>query len=260
MEPFLSRSAFVDDARELPGAGSPLAGQTRFNGLVVFANWPRGDMAAVLPADLELAANTVAPARHPMAFIIGEQTRGALTFGGFIMPTGIGYHEIGITVPFVRHGRDRRLHTYIPRMYSSYFPAVWTGNMHYGFGKQMGHMQREGAAVLLRGDDDRPRLRVEVAATGGWVPGDHCRVANFEAMRAIFTMPVVGRRADGRYVCSRFDWGFGEALVREAEVHLVIEALLGPGLTPRHCPVVPGGAFELRGMLWRLSWPAPCPA
>jgi hypothetical protein len=144
-------------------------------------------------------------------------------------------------------------------MYSSFFPAVWNGNTHYGFGKELGHMEREGGAILVHGDDGRPRLRIEVGATGGWVAGPECRLPNFEAMRAIFAMPVLGRRSDGRFVRSRFDWGFDEALVRQAEVRLALETSLGPGLGPRPCPTVPDGAFDVRAMIWRLSWPAPYP-
>jgi hypothetical protein len=259
MEPFLDRSAFAAADPDDRGTDRPLVGRASFNGVVVFANWSREEATAVLAEDLELARNAVAPTRHPLAFIIGEQTRGALTYGPFTIATGIGYHEVGVAVPFVRHRRDAGLHTYIPRMYSSFFPAVWNGNTHYGFGKELGHMERDGGGIVVHGGDGRPRLRLEVEATGGWVAGRDCLLPNFAAMRAIFALPVIGRQADGRYVRSRFHWSFEEASVRPARVKLAIEASLGPGLDPRSCPTVPGGAFDVRAMVWRLSWPAPWP-
>ena len=259
MDTFLGTTAFRGDTGPETSASTlSLAGQARFDGVVVFTNWSRSDVQAVLPPGLELAENMVAPDLHPVVFIVGEQVEGALIFGGFTIPTGIGYHEIGIGVPFVQHGYDPRLHTFIARMYSSYFPAVWNGNAHYGFAKQVARMWREGAAFVAVDEDRRPLLHIEAEPAGDWTPGGGCPLANFEAMRAIFTLPVLGRRADGGYICSRFDWVFGDALVRPAVVRISIDASLGRGLTPRRCAAVPEGAFDLRGMLWRLSWPAPC--
>ncbi len=254
---FLGRDAFGgDDRPETAADTAPLAGQARFNGAVLFFNWSRRDVEAVLPAEVTLAANSLAPALHPVVFIVGEQTEGALIFGGFTIPTGIRYHEVAIAVPFVRHGRDPGLHIYIPRIYSSYFPAVWNGNVHYGFAKRLARIRREAASFVVAGDG-APLLRAEFEPAGDWLPGAHCPLEHFEAMRAVFALPVIGRRGDGRYVGSRFDWRFEDALVRRIGAQVWIEASLGQGLTPRRCPVEPESGFELRGMLWRLSWPVP---
>jgi len=67
-----------------------------------------------------------------------------------------------------------------------------------------------------------------------------------------FTRPTTNRTS------RVYIWAFGDALVRQAEARVRIEATLGQGLTPLHCPVVREGAFELCRMLWRLSWPSPC--
>jgi hypothetical protein len=252
---FLGRDAFGGDAGNEPVAsGAPLAGQARFNGAVLFLNWSRRDVEAVLPADVTLAANSLVPAMHPVVFIVGEQTEGALIFGGFTIPTGIRYEEVAIAVPFVRCGRDPALHIYIPRIYSSYFPAVWNGNVHYGFAKRLARIGSDGAAVVVT-EDGAPLLRAELTPAGDWLSGAHCSLAHFEAMCAVFALPVLGRRGDGRYVRSRFEWGFEDAAVRRIGGHVSIEASLGQGLTPRRCPVDPEGGFEVRGMLWRLTWP-----
>jgi hypothetical protein len=259
MDGFLGADAFGGYvASETSVRRLPAVGQAQFNGVVAFTNWPRGEVEAILPAGLELAANEVAPAWHPVAVICGEQTEGAVIMAGFTVPTGIRYHEFGIGVPFVRHGGDRALHIYIPRMYSSYFPAVWNGNAHYGFAKKLARMVQSGTDLAAFDEDETPLVRAEIEPAGEWLPGARCPLANFERMRAVFAFPVIGRRADGRYVCSRFDWAFNGALVRRVEAYISIDALLAPGLTPRRCRSATEGAFEVSGMRWRLTWPAPC--
>src|SRR5438094_115317 len=150
---FLGRDAFGgDDRPETAADTAPLAGQARFNGAVLFFNWSRCDVEAVLPAEVTLAANSLAPALHPVVFI-----------------------AVG------------------------------------------------------------PLRRAEFEPAGDWLPGAHCPLEHFEAMRAVFALPVIGRRGDGRYVGSRFDWRFEDALVRRIGAQVWIEASLGQGLTPRRC-------------------------
>jgi len=52
-----------------------------------------------------------------------------------------------------------------------------------------------------------------------------------------------------------FDWNFSDALVRPADSWISIDAPLVDGLTPRVCYDVDAGTFDVRGMLWQLSWP-----
>lgn len=258
MDAFLDKSAFA----EPPGGrdvsmGSGVA-QARFDGCVAFTNWARREVQDLLPPGLDLATN-VSPAAdlHPVAFVFGALTAGAMQFGGFTIPTGIGYQEFAMAIPFVRLGRRPFMHTYIPRMYSSYFPPTWNGNMYYGFAKEMARMHWQDSVFLITSEDDRLLLHATVQSGGRWLPGDTSTLDNFSAMREIFALPIVGRKADGTYVCSYFDWDFSAASVRPADACVGIDAPLLDGLVPRRCSAVPSGTFDIRGMVWKLSWPAP---
>ncbi|HUE29528.1 MAG TPA: hypothetical protein VMR79_01565, partial [Verrucomicrobiae bacterium] len=257
-DPFLGKSAFAGPVIEFGADGGSFAGQARFSGCIACTNWRRSDVEAILPPYLELATNTTAPELHPVVFIFGEQSDGAILFAGFTVRTGVTYHELGIVVPFVQHHRGRHLHSYVPRMYASYFPSVWHGNANYGFSKEMARMGWQGPVFLLTRENGSLLLHAETEPAGTWSPGSSCDAPNFGAMRAIFELPVIGRRGDGSHVCSYFGWSFEDALVRPSDACVSIHAPLVAGIRPRRHHDVPGGTFEVRGMLWRLSWPVPC--
>jgi len=122
----------------------------------------------------------------------------------------------------------------------------------------MARMRWQGPVFLVTAEDGRLLFHADTEPAADWAPASRCKPPNFEAMRRVFAMPVIGRRDDGSYVCSYFGWDFREALVRASDSFVSIDGPLLVGLTPRQCHDVPGGTFEVRGMLWRLSWPAPC--
>jgi hypothetical protein len=170
----------------------------------------------------------------------------------------VQYYEFAMAIPFVKHRRGRYLHTYIPRMYSSYFPATWQGNSYYGLAKEMATMWWQGPVFLVTANDEALLLHAAVEAMGSWSPGRTCELPNFQAMRAIFALPIVGRKSDETYVCSYFGWDFSGSAVRSADACISIDASLIDGLVPRRCHDVSSGTFEVRGMVWKLSWPSPC--
>ena len=258
MGDFLGRAAFPGPCLDVAAAGVGFVGQACFNGCITVCNSPRREVEAVLPPELELAPATSAGADHPVAFVFGEQTAGAVLVAGIAVPMGVRYHEFAMTIPFVKHRRGRYLHNYIPRMYSGYFPATWHGNAFYGFAKEMATMSWQGPVFLVAAEDGALLLHAVVDATADWLPATPSTLPSFEAMRAIFALPVLGRKADGRFVCSYFGWGFDGAAVRAADVSVTIDASLVAGVTPRVYADVPGGSFEVRGMVWRLSWPTAC--
>jgi hypothetical protein len=77
-------------------------------------------------------------------------------------------------------------------------------------------------------------------------------------MRDVFALPIIGRRGDDTYIVSTFSWDFATARARPVRAALAIDAVLADGVTPRACSAVDAGAFEVAGMIWRLSWPRPC--
>jgi hypothetical protein len=255
METFLGIEAF-SDACVAAFTGS-YAGQAAFDGCIACCNWPSSDVARILPPELALAENRSARVDlHPVAFVFGEQRQGATIFGGITFPLGVNYHELALAVPFVKHRQGQRLHTFVPRMYSSFYPATWAGNAHYGLGKEMATMSREATRFVVAAQG-RQLVEASWDAVGDWMPGAGCELPNFDAMRRVFALPVMGRRADGSYVTSYFGWDFGAAQVRAARLRLSIDQELGPGLVPRRCAGLELGTFEVRRMIWRLSWPEP---
>jgi hypothetical protein len=256
MKTFLGRNCFAGETAAY--AGSFLS-QASFTGCIVFTNWNRADVKRLLPAELELAVNLSATRDvHPVVLMFGVVAEGAATLAGFTVPLGVRYAEFALAIPFVRHNDEGRLHTYIPRMYSNHLPATWTGNTFYGFGKEVAKMWWQGPVFMLTREDDALLLHAAIESRCDWLSGPRCTLPNFEAMRAVFALPIVGRKADGVYVCSYFDWDFNGACVRAADSCVTIDAPILEGLTPRRCYGVRAGTFQVERMLWRLSWPSSC--
>jgi len=142
-------------------------------------------------------------------------------------------------------------------MYASYHPAVLAGT-YYGFGKEMAKMWWQGDTFVITREDDGPLLHADARPSGDWSPGSRCELTNFADMRATFALPVLGRKADGTLACSYFGWDFTDARVRPGDACLSLDAPIVAGLTPRRCSGVTLGSFEVRGMMWKLSWPSSC--
>ena len=259
MDLFLGTGSFSGRSRRQNASRPSFVGQATFNGCIAFTNWMRHEVEKLLPPELELATTTSSTTHfHPVVFIFGEQTEGTALFGGFTIPLGVAYNEFGMAIPFVKHRRGPYLHTFVARMYSSYFPATWNGNVHYGFSKEMAKMRWQGPVFTLTTEHDTPLLHIGVESGGAWLRGTFRDLENFEAVRDIFALPVVGRKSNGAYVCSHFGWDFSDALVRAVKACISIDAPFVDGLTPCECHSVSSGAFDVRGMLWKLSWPSPC--
>jgi hypothetical protein len=251
----MNASFEADDARRRTArSDGTFAGIATFDGCVVVTTPARDEVAALLPADLELA-DSPAPHRHPILFVLGRQRSGVSLVAGLRFPFPVVYGEFALAVPFVRHRRGARLHTYVPRMVSSYFPATWTGNEYYGLGKRMGDVRRDRDLVLLCDEQDRLLLHAVVAARGEWLTGagDPPLLA---LVRSAFALPIVGRKTSGTWIGCRFDWDFGGAEVRAIDAALEIDRPFVPGLEAGSQDGVGSDSFEVRAMAWRLSWPS----
>ena len=229
-------------------------GQAVFNGCIATCGWPRPAVERLLPPELTLAPNrSDISGLHPVVFVFGDQTRGAIRFGGFTVPTGIEYQEFALAIPFVRRASSGLLYTYLPRMYSSYLPATLSGNLHYGFAKRMAEMGSEGPIWVLRDLEDGLvfHARVEIDEREP-APVD---LPNFAGMRGAFSLPILGKRQGVGLVTSYFDWGFDRARVRLADAVMSVDSPFVTGLERGTYAGVDRGCFDVRGMLWRLSWP-----
>ncbi len=258
MDAFLGMEAFAGLGHPAPFTGS-WVGQAVFNGCIAFCNWPADDVAAIVPPELELAVNaSESPAVHPVVFLFGEQTEGATIFAGITFPLGVRYHEFAFAIPFVVHRRLRSVHTFVPRMYSSFYPATWAGNAHYGLAKQMTAMEWTGSRFAVAGPQDARPFDASVEPAGEWMAGARCTLDHFLAMQTVFAYPVMGRRDDGTYISSHFGFDFPAARVRSAHAQLSVDPTLARGVPRRTCSSLPSATFEVAGLMWRLSWPAPC--
>jgi len=233
-------------------------GEMRFAGCIVATHVSRHAIEALLPPGIALADTTAAPDSHPLVFIFGQQSEGTILFGGMSYPLGVRYTEFGVAIPYVTFGADRDLHTYVPRMYSSYFPPVRDGNMHYGFGKAQAVIDWHGPIATLVTPDGVLLCHATIAALAAW-HRDASAAHELAWVQAAFALPVLGRKANGRYVRSRFRFDFRDAVVRPVRCAMAIEVPLVDGMAAQRCYSAPGEAVEVRGMLWQLSWPEPLP-
>jgi hypothetical protein len=259
MNSILNKHAFSGPSIEMGKSGGSFAAESIFNGHIAFFAWSRKEVGRLLPPDLELAVNRSAtPDAHPLGLVFGDQTEGAWIVGGRRVPLGFLYQELGLVVPFVKHRRGRYLHTHILRIYANYFPVVWNGNTNYGLGKRMAIVAAQGPFFVVSDENGVLLLHAAVEPRGEWVAGPACDLPNFVALREIFSLPIVARTKRGAYVCSYFGWDFDFAEVRPADCGVSIDAPLVDGMSPRWCHDLTAGSFEVRGMVWRLSWPLPC--
>jgi hypothetical protein len=254
---FLERHSFAGDDSRV--SAPSFVGTARFNGVIAFSNRSRSDVARCLPPGLELAANrSSAPDVHPLVFLFGEQTEGGTVFAGLTLPLGLRYHELALAVPFVKHSSGTRLHTWIARMYSSYFPATWNGNAYYGFAKEMAQMEQHGGLFVATGDDGKLLVHASVESTATWSNDPASEIPHFDAMREVFALPIVGRKASGDLVCSYFGFDFDDARVRACDASVFVDRPIVGGLATGDYPDVASGSIEVSGMAWRLSWPTSC--
>ena len=245
---------------EAPPTRAGFAARSWFNGWIACSAWPRETAARCLPRNLALAPSEPSADTHPVVFFFGEQTATSLLFGGLVVPTATSFRELGIVIPFVRVGGAPDLHMYVPGIYASYFPTVWVGNAHYGLAKTLAHLDWQGGIFVVTAPDGRLLGHAEVEAAGTWMTPPMGHLPVLDAVHALFaSFPVLGRRADGTLVTSRFAWDFGDASARPADTCVSLAAPLPPTVPAGYYPDVPGGSVEVRGMVWDLGWPTPLP-
>ncbi len=243
------------DARS---ATASFVGEAHFDGLIVLSSGESARIAAALPPGLELVGNPAeAPDRHRVIFAFGEQMRTAVLFGGLVIPTGVQYHEAMIAIPYVRSVHDSHPCTFIPLMCCTDQWATWSGNTYYGFAKRMATVERRGNTFLVSASEGPLLLHATANPEGDWMPARECTLRGLATVREVFEAPVLGRRGEGSYVRSRFEWSFAAASIRRAPTVVSIDTPLGSGLEADVFHGAVSESFEVTGMRWRLSWPEP---
>ena len=227
--------------------GLPLvavAGQATFDGCLAVVRVPDEIVRSMLPSGVELPSPDLAG--QPCLLAFGEQSEGTAFLGGFPVPWGARYRELMVAIPFA-HWAGRSC-LFIAGMTCDAWWAVWNGNLYYGFQKRLASMSWDGRQFLSGNDGDQPVFRATC------YPSISDPGIQFEWMKSAAALPVLGRRADGTFVRSKFDWDFANAEVEPTRVELA----LGHG--SRALPIESGvtrhdDAYRVRGMRWRLSWP-----
>lgn len=231
------------------------AGQARFCGLVTSTMQPRERVARLLPEDLRLENGPSGLAA--IVFVLGEQRSGTALFGGMVIPPNVRYREFLLAVPGVHHGKSKQPHVFVPRMYASYYPAVWNGRENYGLGKEMGEVECRDGIRLLTDADGALVLHALTESRSDWM-SERDTPESWHSLRAFFEEPILGRKPNGRYVRTRFDWDLRTARLQSVDCCTVVDTTLECGLEADAYPDGEG-SFAVRDMLWRVGWPEPCP-
>lgn len=256
MELFLGRDAFPGPALEAGAVIDAFMGEARFDGGLVCANWSRDEIAAILPAELTLAANrSTAPDLHPVLFMFGGLRKTSILFGGVAIPTGVAYAELFMVVPYVRHRNGRYLHTYIVRMFSGVPASVFVGNTSYGFAKLLACMRWRESTFIVSSLAGQMLAHAHIGAPLAGKAEIEEAMANLRSTHAALTLPLVGGRADGSLVSSYFEFDFEAGTVEPVDAWISLDAPIVDGIRPRRVAVAPAGSVRITDVIWRLSWP-----
>lgn len=243
-----------------PGRRTPLGdrvGSARFDGVVGVALLPRAALAALLPAELELATarDAAGPPEHPLVFMYGSQRDRDMQLGGRNVRLARGYRELAIAVPAVRRVGSDALSTFMARMFADLPLAVWSGNAFYGYAKEHVEIATHGDSWVVARPGGAALVHACASPDGEW---QECAAATPPALQelcALMELPVLGRKADGRLVESRFRWELEDSRVRPVRAFVSAEWASVAGIPRDAFFSAPGACFELQGLTWRVSWP-----
>jgi hypothetical protein len=235
-------------AEYAPLAPTMIAGEAMFSGCLCTIDLARSVIASYLPDRVALPPEQ--SATHPCLLAFGEQSAGTTFFGGFSVPWGIRYHELMVAVPFVTWMGAAGLHLFVTGMACDFWPAVWNGNVYYGFKKRFARMAWSGDRFTVGGEAGQSGFDAVLHSRPDAPPAVH-------RIRAAVALPVLGCRMDGVFVRSRFDWDFRASVVEGASLEIPEGQRLPelPAMAPAARNV---DACRVRGMIWRLGWPGPC--
>lgn len=244
---------------------------TEFVGDIVFAKLARSVVESILPDDLKLATNTgPSPGVHPIVVVFGAQTHLAL----FNTLTGLpDYHEVMLLVPFVlKKNGGTKFHNYVVRMYLTWQDGVDLGNLNAGLRKEFADINfitplpDVSLKVVEPPATGTEMFHAQASGQSAWMNESAATTAltNFNAMKTIFQMPILGTYPYGGYVCSHFVWDFSDPATqirRSKSSFQVLKDLvpymnqwvaLGPVSNDTN------GAFGVDQLKWLVTYSLPC--
>jgi hypothetical protein len=222
-----------------------VAAQSTFDGCLASAHLPSEALARTLPPGITLPEGC--PEEYACVLTLGQHYDGTAYFGGVPVPWGARYLESMFAVPFVEAAGGQAL--YIAGMTCDAWWAAWHGNFYYGFKKRLTPITWDGTRFAVGTGPQEPALLATLDPIGPSSP------AALDWFAKAAALPVVGQRSDGPLVRSRFDWGFEQARVEAARLALEVEPGF-PGCPSGDYAGRLGDVYRVRGMRWRLSWPA----
>jgi hypothetical protein len=242
-----TRSGSTRPVRSAPLHRTDVAGEATFSGGLARVLLARDAVRSRLPACIELPQST--GARCPCLVAFGEQADGRTFFAGFATPWAVRYHELMVGVPLVSRNDGNRngQYLFILGMTCDFWPAVWNGNVFYGFQKRFATMESEVDGLSVEDDKGARGFRAFVRPKGA------ARTA-FAWIESAAALPVLGQRSDGAIVQSHFDWSFDQAAVQPAAIRLVVGGSFAE-LPPGEYADDAVDGCAVTGMRWRLGWP-----
>jgi hypothetical protein len=262
--PFVGPSDFVGTFIPKPTPATT-GGNATYDGNIVFTNLDRTLVEAILPLELKLAQNSIAPTLHPVIYLYGHPTNTSWIVAGTPIIVGPNYQELMLLVPFVQEQTGGRWHNYVIRMYLDDLNAIWIGNVFFAYAKEWGTSQESGTQVNEFDQAGTAKFQANIQLAGAWQSNAQAEVSvpNYPAIKTILTMPVVGRRSSGELVCSYFELNYAGATVAPAQsTHKFLDpfvAGMSGWVAIGSLSSVANGAVAVRGVNWRIEQP-PAPA
>lgn len=224
-----------------------------FNGVVALVRPPAALVSLLLPAPLraQVEREFAHEPGHPLVFLFGELRDGGAHVGGRDFPLGICYREAAVMIPQVRHAAHEFDTLFACEMFADDSRPIMLGNATYGFRKRQSRIEWSGGNYEVQ-VDGQGRLVAQGALRGAW---RQARSGDTDAawLEDLGASQVLGRRATGEYVLSRFSWDFSDATLCAVGVDLQWRPWQGaPFLGLR---AEPSHALAVRDLRWRTSPP-----
>lgn len=193
-----------------------------------------------LPPELELAPQTLTPPNtHPVNFMFGQQQKVQANLLPWFQ---MNYFEFAVVVPHIQFRgavryTPRGPHLYTPLLFLDQWPAIWAGDLAYGFPKR--HAQITWTdnvyTVTRAGQRQAQGTFAEAQAT--------LTAPEYEKVTQLLCQPTVSQSPWGGYVYSVFDWRLSPAQVQAQSAQIEIAAQVLPNQ-----PAVRGGGTGLQDL------------
>lgn len=228
-------------------------GLALFNGVIAQVRLPSALVSPLLPPPLRARADPQAAQKseHPLVFLFGELRDGGAHVGGRDFSLGIRYREAAVMMPQVRHASHDSDTLFACGMFADDSRPILLGNAAYGFRKRQARIECSGSNYEVLVGKQR-QFAAQGALVGPWWSGCSGR-DDARWLEDLGASPVLGRRASGDYVLSRFSWDLSDASL--CAVSVEFQWSPEPGAPLLGLRSEPNNALVVRDLRWRTSPP-----